>query len=373
MISSDKLLYRIALTQIKGVGDILSKMLLQVVGDEEEIFRSSRKSLLSIQGLPSKLANEILNPEVLAKAEKELAFIEKNNIRTYFINDDDYPSRLKECTDSPILFYFKGNADLNEKKIVSIVGTRNSSAYGNEFCDRFVEEIAAKTSDLLIVSGLAYGIDIQAHKAALKQKIPTVGVLAHGLDRIYPNSHRSIAIDMLNNGGLFTDFPSDTDPDRFNFVRRNRIVAGLADAVIVVESAKKGGSLITADIAGSYCRDVFAVPGKITDSKSIGCNNLIADHKADLLLSTEYFLQQMGWDTETVKKRKAPKQQQLFIDLTKEEHSIIEILSGIESLHVDQLALQAQIPVYQLFPILLELELKNVIKNLPGNFYSLTD
>lgn len=371
MISSGRLLYRIALTKINGVGDILSKMLLQAVGDEEAVFKSSRKSLLAIQGFSSKLVDEILNPKVLIQAEKELSFVEKNNIQTYFISDDHYPFRLKECTDSPILFYFKGNADLNKQKIISIVGTRNSSAYGNEICNTFIQELSVQIPDLLIVSGLAYGIDICAHRAALKNSIPTVGVLAHGLDRIYPQAHRQTAIEMIGNGGLLTDFPSETEPDKFNFVRRNRIVAGLADAVIVIESAKKGGSLITADIANSYCRDVFAVPGRTTDNKSIGCNSLIANHKGDLLLSTEYFLQQMGWDEQAGRKKKTPKQQELFTNLSKEEQLITDIISEQESLHVDQLAAQTQIPVYQLFPILLDLEIKGIIKNTPGNFYCL--
>lgn len=372
MASPDKLLYRIALTQINGVGDILSKMLLQAVGDEEAIFKSSRKSLLAIQGIASKLVDEILNPKVLIRAEKELAFIDKNNISTYFITDEDYPSRLKDCSDSPILFYFKGKANLNAQKIISIVGTRNSTNYGNEFCNTFIQELSSEVNDLLVVSGLAYGIDINAHKAALKNDMPTIGVLAHGLDRIYPHAHRQTAIEMLEKGGLLSDFPSNTEPDKFNFVRRNRIVAGLADATIVVESSAKGGSLITADIANSYCRDVFAVPGKTTDSKSIGCNNLIANHKGDLLASTQYFLQQMGWDKQSVRHANKPKQQELFIELNNEEQSIVNILSAQDSLHVDQLATHTQIPVYQLFPILLNLELKGVIKNMPGNFYGIT-
>ncbi len=371
MIASDKLLYRIALTQINGVGDILSKMLLQIIGEEELIFKSSRKALQSIQGISTKLVDEILNPEVLSKAEKELLFIEKNNIQTYFITDEDYPSRLKDCTDSPILLYSKGNVNLNKQKIVSIVGTRNSSNYGNEFCLEFIRELSLHLDDLLIVSGLAYGIDISAHKAALKNNIPTIGVLAHGLDRIYPNTHRQTAIEMIENGGLLTDFPSGTEPDKFNFVKRNRIVAGLADAVVVVESSAKGGSLITADIASSYCRDVFAVPGKITDSKSIGCNNLIANHKADLLVSAEYFLQQMGWDQKSSKSKKKPLQQELFLNFSKEEQTVVDILSQQSNLHVDQLATQANIPVYQLFPILLDLEIKGILKNNPGNFYCL--
>lgn len=371
-ISPDKRLYQIALTKIHGVGDITARNLLQVFGDEETIFKTSKKSLISIPGMPAKLADEILKPEVLQAAEKELAFIEKNNITPYFITDKDYPHRLKECLDAPVLFYFKGETNFNTEKIISIVGTRQSTPYGNSFCDNFIEAIASTLPNTLIISGLAYGIDIHSHKAALKYGLPTIGVLAHGLDRIYPSAHRQTAVEMLQNGGLLTEFPSKTEPDRFNFVRRNRIVAGMADAVIVVESDEKGGSLITAEIASSYCKDIFAVPGKTTDKYSRGCNKLIASHKADLFQSTEYFLQQMGWDDQSEKKKKSPRQQDLFIVLSDEEQSIVDKLSQYESLHIDQLARELNIPAYELFSILLELEMKGSIKNMPGNLYALT-
>lgn len=369
--SADKLLYQIALTKIPGVGDITARNLLQVVGDEEKIFRLDRKSLSRIQGLPAKVIDEILNPEVLNKAEQELNFVVKNNISTFFITAKDYPHRLRECADAPILLYFKGNADLNADKIVSIVGTRNSTNYGNNFCDSFLESLSSSLPETLIVSGLAYGIDVQAHRAALKYNLPTIGVMAHGLDRIYPAVHRQTAKEMIENGGVLAEFPSGTEPDRFNFVRRNRIVAGMADAVIVVESDEKGGSLITAEIANSYCKDVFAIPGKIGDKYSRGCNKLIASHKADLFQSTEYFLQQMGWDNLSEKKKKAPKQQQLFIELDDEEQAVIEKLKEKEQIHIDQLSRELNLPVYQLFSTLLGLEMKGMIKNLPGNLYSL--
>ncbi|WP_029904192.1 DNA-processing protein DprA [Prevotella sp. 10(H)] len=369
--SADKRLYQIALTRIFGVGDITARNILQVVGDEEAIFKSGRKSLLNISGLSSRLVDEILKPEVLLNAEKELDFVEKNNISTYFVSDKDYPHRLRECTDAPILFYFKGKTDFNAEKVISIVGTRNSTNYGNNFCGAFLEKIAGIYPDTLIVSGLAYGIDIHAHRAALKYGLPTVGVLAHGLDILYPSVHRQTATEMIDNGGLLSEFTSGTDPDRHNFVRRNRIVAGMADAVIVVESDEKGGSLITAEIANSYCKDVFAVPGKMTDRFSRGCNKLIASHKADLFQSAEYFLQQMGWDTESQKKKKMPRQQDLFLVLTDEEQRIVDKLTTIEALHIDQLARELSIPAYQLFTTLLELEMKAVIKNLPGNMYAL--
>lgn len=368
-MSSDKRLYQIALTQIVGVGDIIARNILQAIGDEEVIFKSDKKTLLNI-GLSPKLASEVLSAEVLRKAEKELSFVDRNNISTYFINEKEYPARLRECVDAPVLFYFKGNANFNADKIISIVGTRQATNYGANFCETFLEKIASIFPETLIVSGLAYGIDIHAHRMALKYNLPTIGVLAHGLDRIYPSVHRQTASEMVSSGGLLTEFVSETEPDKFNFVRRNRIVAGMADAVIVVESDEKGGSLITAEIANSYCKDVFAVPGKITDKYSRGCNKLIATHKADLFQSTEYFLQQMGWDDQSAKKKKTPRQQDLFIVLTSEEQTIVDRLKMDDSLHIDQLARELGIPAYQLFTTLLELEMKNVIKNLPGNMYA---
>lgn len=370
--SADKRLYQIALTCISGVGDITARNLLQVVGDEEAIFRSSSKSLSAIQGLSSKHVTEILSPAVMVRAERELEFVEKNNIASYFISDANYPHRLKDCTDAPVLFYFKGEVDFNADKIISIVGTRNSTNYGNSFCDTFLQKISDVLPETLIISGLAYGIDIHAHRAALKYNLPTVGVLAHGLDMIYPAVHRQTAVEMLDRGGLLSEFRSKTDPDRYNFVRRNRIVAGMADAVVVVESDEKGGSLITAEIANSYCKDIFAVPGRMSDKYSRGCNKLIASHKADLFQSTEYFLQQMSWDEESQKKKKMPRQQSLFVVLTEEEQVIADKLATIDSLHIDQLSRELNIPAYQLFTTLLELEMKGMIKNLPGNMYALS-
>ncbi|MDR2955953.1 MAG: DNA-processing protein DprA [Prevotella sp.] len=368
----DKRLYQIALTKINGVGDITARNILNLFdGDEAAIFSSDRQTLLH-KGVPTKLIPDILSPGVIEKAEKELAFIEKNNISTYFINEKDYPGRLRECVDAPILLYFRGNTNFNADKIISIVGTRQSTNYGNNFCESFLEELSSTIPDALIVSGLAYGIDIHAHKAAIKYGFPTIGVLAHGLDRIYPSFHRQTAVKMIENGGLLTEFPNGTDPEKFNFVRRNRIVAGMADAVIIVESDIKGGSLITAELANSYCKDVFSLPGRTSDKYSQGCNKLIASHKADIFYSTEYFLEQMSWDLESNRKKKRPKQQALFIELNDDEQKIVDILTGRDSTHVDQLSLQLEIPVFQLFSLLLELEMKGVIKNMPGNTYSLT-
>jgi DNA processing protein len=367
MNQNPKLLYQIALTKINGVGDAISRNLLNIIGDEEAVFKSSRKSLLSIPGIARKLVEEILDPGVLRRAEEELNFADKNKIQTLFIRDKAYPCRLKDCIDAPILLYFKGNADLNAKRVLSIVGTRKSTDYGNSFCEKFLHELSFRFPDTLIVSGLAYGIDIQAHRAALADNLPTVGVLAHGLDKIYPAVHRRTAVEMLENGGLLTEFSSKTEPDKFNFVRRNRIVAGMSDAVIIVESSKKGGALITAEIANSYNRDVFAVPGRVNDASSEGCNALVADNKAVILQGADSFIRQMNWGNDS--KTAATRQQQLFPDLTGDEQTIYDALTGCDCKHVNLLSIETGIPVSQLFFTLLEMEMKNIIKPLPGGVY----
>ena len=369
MQHNSKLLYRIALTLIKGVGVITARQLLEYIEDEEQIFKSSKKELSKIRGIDSKIVSEIQNPEILTRAEQEIKFIEKNNIDTFFIKDDDYPLRLKECLDAPIILYYKGKADLNAKRIISVVGTRQSTNYGNSFCDEFIKEAAGYFPDTLIISGLAYGIDIQSHKAALHNSLSTVGVLAHGLDRIYPSIHRKTAIEMLEKGGLLTEFISGTEPERYNFVRRNRIVAGMADALIVVESNIKGGALITAEIANSYNREVFAVPGRTTDKTSLGCNKLIYENKAQILRSFDDFVECMNWKAPS--KPKQPIQQQLFIELTNEEKIIYDLLSSVESMHVNLISSTSNINILSLFPTLLEMEMRNIIRALPGGLYQL--
>lgn len=370
--SQNKLLYQIALTQIKNVGDVMGRKLLAVVGDPEQIFRSSRKELMKIENIASKTVDDILNTEVLRRAEQELNFVLRNNIQTFFIDDEAYPHRLRDCSDAPLLLYYRGNTDFNVGQVVSIVGTRNSTAYGREFCDRFLEELSQLCPDALIISGLAYGIDIHAHKAAIKYHLPTIGVMAHGLDRIYPDQHRYIADQMEEHGGLLSEFVSGTEPERYNFVRRNRIVAGMADATIVVESADKSGSLITADLASSYCRDVFAVPGRMGDPQSVGCNKLIANHKADLLLSASHFVRQMGWDEATQKEKSAPHQQKLFIDLDGDGQRIANVLNNKDKgMHIDDIAASTNIAMHQLTSILFEMEMKGIVNGLPGNVFKL--
>lgn len=366
---TDKTLYQIALTQINGVGVILARNLVQAMGDEEAVFTGSNRKLEEIPRISKRLIAEILNPEVLRRAEKELNFITKNNIRPLFFTDTDYPQRLTNCIDAPVLLYAKGNVDFNRQKVVSIVGTRNATKYGQDFCNKFIKELSLQYPDTLIVSGLAYGIDIHAHRAALQNGLSTVAVLGHGLDRIYPYAHRHTAIEMLENGALIAEFPSETNPDRHNFVRRNRIVAGMADAVVVVESAEKGGSLITADIANSYYREVFAVPGRISDTSSVGCNRLIADNKAILLQDTKSFLDQIGWSTST--KASKPKQKELFLNLSEDEEKIFNALNSVDSMQVNTLAIELNTPVSELFFTLLELEMKNIVQALPGGVYKL--
>ncbi len=365
---TDKTLYQIALTQIEGVGVALARNLMQIVGDEEQIFKESARNLEKIQGISYRLINEIKNKQVLSNADEELKFVLKNNLKLLFFTSPEYPERLTQCIDAPILLYVKGNSNLNYKKIVSIVGTRNATSQGAEACNQFVKDLSSKFSDLLIVSGLAYGVDVCAHRAALDNNVPTVAVLAHGLDRIYPATHRKTAIDMLGKGALITEFPSKTKPEKFNFVRRNRIVAGLSDALVVIESADRGGSLITAEIANSYYREVFALPGRVTDPSSVGCNRLISTNRAILMQDVKGFIDHMGWD-ETAKPQ--PKQKELFLQLTEAEEKVFNALNTNESVHVNMLAIELNVPVSELFFTLLELEMKNVVKPLPGGVYKL--
>ncbi len=362
----DKLVYRIALTKIAGVGDIIGRNLIRNFSDESQIFTESKKALLAA-GVSSRIVEEIKRPELFQEAQKEAEFVLKNNISPLFITDKEYPSRLIDCVDAPILLYYKGNGDLNAKKIISIVGTRKATAYATDYCENFLQELASVFPDILVVSGLAYGIDICAHRASLQSGLKTVGVLAHGLDRIYPSVHRKTANEMVHHGGLLTEFPSETNPDKHNFVRRNRIVAGICDATIVLESGEKGGSLITAEIASSYYKDVFALPGRVTDLQSAGCNNLIANNKAVLLQSAESFIRQMGWGSSALGKAQ-PKQRELFIDLNDQERAIYEALLA-EEMQVNLLAVRVNIPLSKLFYILLEMEMKGIIKPLPGGVY----
>lgn len=366
---TDRRIYQIGLTMINGVGDILARQLLQTIGDAETVFSEKQQALERIPGIGNTLAAEIKRADVLLRAEKELAFIEKNQITSYFLTDATYPLRLKECADAPVLFYFKGCANLNARRIVSVVGTRHATEYGRELTETLLRDLAQIIPDLLVVSGLAYGIDICAHRAALRNQLPTVGVLAHGLDRLYPPAHRSTAVEMLAHGGLLTDFTSGTEPDRPHFLRRNRIIAGLADCTIVVESAEKGGSLVTADIAFSYGRDVYTFPGRVGDTRSKGCNNLIRQNKAGLITSASDLLSALCWDIESAT---PPIQTELHFTNTHpqtESNPVLEAIRRHKEIHINQLAVELGMPVHQLSTLLFELEINGHVKALPSNVY----
>ena len=298
------LLYQITLTLIPNIGDVHAKALVNHFGNAEDIFKAKKKELEEIEGIGSVRARSIKEFKDFKNAEEEIAFIEKYKITTLFITDKNYPQRLLNCYDSPAMLYYRGNADLNQPKIIAIVGTRNNNEYGKAVCEKLVEDLAGE--NILIVSGLAFGIDSIAHRSALKNDLKTVAILAHGIDRIYPTQNKSLAKEIIEQGGLLTDFRSKTNPDKQNFPKRNRIVAGISDAIVVVESSIKGGSLITAELGNGYNKDVFAVPGRINDTKSEGCNYLIKNNKACLITSAEDLLEDMGW--KEYKKPSAKKQ-----------------------------------------------------------------
>ncbi len=364
----DKLLYKIALSILPGVGGVNARKLIAYAGGIEEVFQVKTGALQKIPGIGKGLANKISGADVIKRAEREVEFVKKHNIKVLFYLDDEYPYRLKNCPDAPLLLFYKGGADLNNPKVISIVGTRKATSYGEIFCQRLMEDLANNNHHPLIVSGLAYGIDIMAHKAALAKNIPTLGVLAHGLGTIYPKVHRKYATQMVANGGLVTDFVSDIWADKPNFARRNRIIAGMADATIVVESGEKGGALITADLANSYSRDVFAVPGKIGDTYSAGCNRLIKTHKAALIESWKDLEYIMGW--ENTSKQKAI-QKQIFVELEGEEKQIYEMLKEKGEMEIDQICLATKIPVPKVSSTLLNLEFEGLIKSLPGRRYKM--
>ena len=367
----DEQIYTLALTRIYGLGLVGACNLIREMGTAGDIFRYRKELPLRIPGVSEKLVEALDCPEAFKRAEEELLFAEKNNIQCITITDERYPARLRECEDAPLALFYRGNAPLNALRVVSVVGTRHATPYGEEICRQFMKDLAEACPDTLVVSGLAYGIDIHAHRAALQNGLPTVGVLAHGLDRIYPSSHRETAVEMMDNGGLLTEFMSGTNPDRQNFVKRNRIVAGMCDAVVVVESAAKGGALITAELAESYHRDCFAFPGKVTDTYSAGCNKLIKNNRASLILSAEDFIEGMGWRGTHIGKTQ-PIQRQLFPDLSEDETRIVEALQKAEgSVQINALVIETNIPIHRISTLLFELEMKGVVQVLAGSMYRL--
>jgi DNA processing protein len=361
------LLYQIALTLIPNIGDVHAKALVNIYGDAQSIFKAKKKELEAIEGIGTIRASSIKAFTDFNSSEAEIKFIEKYKITPLFITGKNYPQRLLNCYDSPVLLYYRGTADLNTTKIVSIVGTRSNSEYGKSVCEKLIEELTEQ--NIVVVSGLAFGIDTIAHKAALKNNLQTVGVLAHGLNRIYPTQNKTLAKQMTEQGGLLTDFISNTNPDKQNFPKRNRIVAGMCDALVVIESGKKGGSLITAELANGYNKDVFAIPGKTTDTKSEGCNYLIKQNKASLITCAADLMELMNWVPKEKKQQK--KQRELFIELTPDEKIIVDILQQRESIQIDELYFKSGLSSSAAATALLMLEMQHVVQSLPGKVYKL--
>ncbi|MBO9675790.1 MAG: DNA-processing protein DprA [Sphingobacteriaceae bacterium] len=360
-------LHKIALTFIKSIGPVTAKNLLAYCGSAENIFSAGKKQLLQIPGIGEKTIEAIRSSDALLRARQELDFIEKHGIEVLFFSDEKYPKRLKNCIDSPILLYAKGTVDFNHQRIISIVGTRNATSYGKNLCKELCEVLAPY--NVLIVSGLAYGIDVTAHKECLANNIPTVGVLGHGLDRMYPKIHKTVAQKMVLNGGLLTEFPILTNPDRPNFPQRNRIIAGIADATIVVEASIKGGALITAEIANSYNKDVYAFPGRTTDVFSEGCNFLIKTNRAGLINHADDLIYYLGWDDE-VKEKKKQAQTTLQLSLTPNEQRVVDALQRGQ-LSIDELCIQLNMQQSKLAIVVLTLEMQGIIVSLPGKIYKL--
>ncbi|MFW5886239.1 MAG: DNA-processing protein DprA [Bacteroidota bacterium] len=361
----DELIYKIGIGLIQGIGSINAKKLIAYTGGIEAVFKEKKEHLMKIPGIGKQLVQEIKSKKVLEKAHKEVEYVLKNHIKVYFYTDPGYPGRLKNCPDGPVIFYFEGNVDLDHSKSLGIVGTRSATFYGRENTFKIVKELKDREHDALIVSGLAYGIDAFAHKAALDNGLKTIAVLGHGLNTIYPSQHRSLAEKIKDQGGLVTEFSSTITPDRGNFVRRNRVIAGLSDAIVVVESAVTGGALITAEIANSYNRDVFAFPGKIKDKYSVGCNKLIKANKAALIEGVDDIEYLLGWDQKTA----VPRQTELFIELSDEESLVLTMLKEKGGLSIDLLMAKASLPMSKISPILLNLELSGLVKSLPGKIY----
>lgn len=373
-MAESELQYRIAIELIPKVGSITAKRLIAYCGSAEAVFHQSKSALLRIPGIGDTIANEVVNQNVLPLAEKELKFIEHYKIQALYFTDPEYPERLRQCEDGPVMLYVKGSSSINfnADKVISIVGTRKATDYGKHICDAIVSGLAAKGHSPIIVSGLAYGIDIMAHKSALKNNLPTIAVLGHGLNTIYPIAHRGIAKDIVEQGALATDFISDTPFDRNNFLRRNRIIAGLADATIVVESAIEGGALVTADIANSYNRDVFAVPGNVTSTYSQGCNMLIKQNKAALVESADDIEFMLGWKPN--QKNQNIRQFSINFDqFSAEEQKIYTFLKAKGAETVDMIALGTGLPVSTVLSSLLNMEFSGVVSSKPGKVFAIKD
>lgn len=371
-MNTNELLYNIALKQIPGIGDGIAKNLIAYCGSAGAVFKANKNDLLKAPQVGEHIANIVLNArnntEIFKRAEEEVKFIKEENIKPLFFTDALYPNKLKHCNDAPTLLFYKGNADLNREKIIAVIGTRNATDYGKQLTEKLIADLSDE--NILVVSGLAYGIDVYAHKAALANNLDTVGVLGHGLDILYPSLHANVASKMVNQGGLLTEFISQTNPGKENFPKRNRIVAGMCDAVVVVQSKKTGGALITAEIAHTYNRDVFAFPGNAEDEFSAGCNMLIKRNKAALIENAADLLYAMGWEQIENKKTKS-NQFALPINLSDDENQIINLIKDSQPIHVDEICNKLQLTPGKASGLLLQLEFGNLIKSLPGKLYTL--
>ena len=363
---TNDLLYQIALTLIPNIGCVQAKILIENYNTAENVFKAKKKELSAIENIGLVRANNIKSFEDFELAEQEIKFIEKYKIQPLFITDKNYPQRLLHCHESPTLLYYRGNADLNTSKTISIIGTRSNTDYGKQVAEKLINDL--KESNVLIVSGLAFGIDVIAHKCSLQNELETIAVLAHGLDTIYPRQHKTMAKEIIQQGGLLTEFRNGEKPDKHNFPKRNRIVAGMADATIVIETAIKGGSMITAELANNYNRDVFAVPGKITDTKSAGCNHLIQNNKAVLFSDTKELMESLGWQSRKISKKI---QTELFIELNDDEKIIISILKEKDTTHIDEINIRSNLSSSSIAAAILNLELQNIITGLPGKMYKI--
>ena len=361
------LLHHIALTLIPDVGPKTAKLLVSYCGSAQAVFKAKKRTLAKIPQIGQKVVNNIADhSDAYDKAEREIRFLEKINARAIDFYSDDYPKRLKHFEASPLVLYARGDMDLNASRTVAIIGTRNPSEQGKIQCEKLIEDL--KPYDVQIISGLAYGIDTSAHNTAVDCKMPTIGVMGHGLDRIYPAANKKLAARMIENGGLVTEFPTETKPDRENFPMRNRIIAGLSDVVVVVESKKRGGSIITVEFANAYHKDVFAIPGRINDPLSEGCNRLIKQHKAHLLEGADDIGYIMRWDEYDQAKTV---QKSLFIEYSPEESMVMDVFKEVEEVTIDELNYKVKSTPSQLAAMLLNLEFKGAIRSLPGKKYIL--
>lgn len=364
------LFYKMAFASVRGMGVDLAQKLLDVLGSEKEFFAISERELQHITSSKSKITERAYRDSCLQKAEHEMGFVSAHHIGISYFTDSGYPQRLLNATDAPILLYSVGETDFNKKHIVSIVGTRKCTEYGKRMCERLVKDLTEAIPDIVTVSGLAFGIDIAAHTASLKYGCPTIAVQACGLNKIYPAENRNAAEKIVKNGGrIISDYTSQDVLHKGNFVARNRIIAGLSDCTVVVESAKKGGSLITANIAQSYNRDVFAFPGRATDECSKGCNMLIQRNQAMLITSAADIIDALRWDS--LKANKPTQQLDLFPSLTEEEKAVVEVIKQAGDIHINSITEKLQIPVYRVMSTLMQLDLKGVIITMPGCRYSM--